>query len=100
MANKNEYGKLEIPKGLGAPPLKENVMWMYISIILFWFLCGNWAIRMEEKRDNEVIRGESGFIMYFIGCFALLLAFCETWIPRLWKFAKGTRIAWKQARKG
>lgn len=75
-------------------------MWMYISIILFWFLCGSWAIRMEEKADDKVMRSVDSFIRVSIGFFALVITFCEVWLPRLWKFIKDIRLAWKQAIKG
>lgn len=75
-------------------------MWMWIAIIMFWLLCGQWAIRMEEKDTKIVLRGGHIFIICSIGCFALLIAFCEIWIPRLWRFIKGIRMAWKQALKG
>lgn len=68
-------------------------MWMYISFIVFWLLCGSWGIRMEEKDTDKVIRGGVSIIMGSIGIFALLITFCEIWLPRFWRFAKGTREA-------
>lgn len=72
---------------------------MWIAIILFWLLCGSWAIRMEEK-DNKQVICQGSYIMVAFGCISVLLAFSVVWVPRLWDFAKGIRDAWKQALKG
>ena len=73
---------------------------MYISIILFWLLCGSWAIRMEEKATKSVVNGipESCIVTGF-GCLSLLMGFYCFWLPRLWEFLKGIRKVWEESLK-
>lgn len=74
-------------------------MWISISIILFWLLCGSWAIRMEEKCTQKIVSTPDNYICTCFGCLGLIMTFCMNWLPRLWRFIKGVRCAWQAARK-
>jgi len=74
------------------------MIWIILTIVFGWLLCGAWALRMCEKDDDEVEKYWSPF--YTFGLIALVIIWFSIWPERIGEFIENFKSAWKQAMKG
>lgn len=77
------------------------MIWIILTSVFGWLLCGAWTIRMIEKADNELAKGDIKLFLaaYMLGPAILIFAWGTIWPSRLHQFGKGIKTAWKQALK-
>ncbi len=73
------------------------MIWIILTFVFGWLLCGALAIRMAEK-DLEKVENDQ-WLYYSTAPFALIIMWIIIWPSRLGKFAKGIVAAWKEAKK-
>lgn len=74
------------------------MIWIILTFVFGWLLCGAWAIRMWEKEDNGPFV-EPKWLFYLAAPFVLVITWFFIWPERLWKFGRGVVSAWKQSLK-
>lgn len=74
------------------------MIWIILTFVFGWLLCGAWAMRMWEKYVNCV--EDDWGLFYSLGLVALIIGWFFIWPERIWTFCKDFVIAFKQALKG
>ncbi len=77
-----------------------KMIWVILTFVFGWLLCGAWAIRMEEKNDKTVYSISENWPLYVFGLIGLAIVWLTIWPSRLRAFAKGIKAAWNQALGG
>jgi len=74
------------------------MIWVILTFVFGWLLCGAWALRMDEK-DGMNVKGNAFWFYYIGGLLGLTVVWLGIWPERIWKFGKGVVNAWKQGMK-
>ncbi len=75
------------------------MVWIILTFVFGWLLCGAWALRMDGKTYGAKV----GFLLpivaaYFFGPIILLAFWLEIWPEKIWKFPKRFIAAWQKAK--
>lgn len=74
------------------------MVWIILTFIFGWLLCGMWALRMGEKDDTIVSTTIDGIYHSIFGPIRLFTTFFTIWPDRIVSFYKRFIKAWREAK--
>lgn len=73
------------------------MLWIILTLVFGWLLCGAWAIRMDEKDGNKV--EDEPWLFYLFGLVGLAIVWFSIWPECIYRFCKGVAKAWREAKE-